>query len=95
MGLVGDFRIATLDGREQILADVGVSSPYQVSKYQLGADALDRAGFAPCGGDGSHQLTISSASGSNVTVPGEDTFPYQAGTVVPVVATPDDGHQFH
>ena len=53
-------------------------------------------GVAACDGDGAstYQLMISSASGGNVTVPGEGTFAYPAGTVVPLVATPDDGYQF-
>ena len=54
-------------------------------------------GVAACDGDGAstYQLMISSASGGNVTSPGEGTFPYQAGTVVALVATSDDGYRFH
>jgi hypothetical protein len=52
------------------------------------------AGAAACDGARTYQLAISSGSGGNVTTPGEGTFPYDAGTVVPVVATPDDGYQF-
>ena len=51
-------------------------------------------GVIACDGADTYQLTISSASGGNVTVPGEGTFAYPAGTVVPLVATPDDGYQF-
>jgi nucleoside-triphosphatase len=40
------FRIATLDGQEAILAHVGISSPYQVSKYKVATDALDRVGVS-------------------------------------------------
>ena len=39
-------------------------------------------------------LTVSSASGGNVTTPGEGTFTYPAGTAAPLVAAPDDGYQF-
>ena len=39
-------------------------------------------------------LTISSASGGNVTTPGEGNFTYDDGTVVDLVATPDSGYQF-
>ena len=52
------------------------------------------AGAAACDGNRTYQLTVSSGSGGNVTIPGEGTFPYPAGTVVPLVATPDDGYQF-
>jgi len=45
-------------------------------------------------GADTYQLTVSSGSGGNVTVPGEGTFTYDAGTVVPLVAAPDDGYQF-
>ena len=51
-------------------------------------------GATACDGDHTYQLTVSSGSGGNVTSPGEGTFPYQAGAVVPLVATPDDGYQF-
>jgi hypothetical protein len=51
-------------------------------------------GAVACDGARTYQLTISSASGGNVTIPGEGTFPYPAGTVVPLVATPDDGYRF-
>jgi len=49
-----------------------------------------------CDGAGArtYQLTISSASGGNVTTPGEGTFAYDAGMVVPLMATPDDGYEF-
>ena len=50
-------------------------------------------GITACDGD-TYQLTISSASGGSVTTPGEGTFTYDEGTVVPLVATPDDGYQF-
>jgi len=53
------------------------------------------AGAAACDGAGTYQLTISSASGGNVTSPGEGTFTYDAGTMVPLAAAPDDGYQFH
>jgi hypothetical protein len=53
-------------------------------------------GIIACDGAGSdtYQLTISSGSGGNITLPGEGTFTYDAGTVVPLVATPDDGYEF-
>ncbi len=36
------FRIRTLDGQEAILAHVDISSPYQVSRYRVDTEALDR-----------------------------------------------------
>jgi alpha-tubulin suppressor-like RCC1 family protein len=39
-------------------------------------------------------LTISSATGGNVTTPGEGVFTYDAGTVVNLVATPDASYHF-
>jgi len=56
--------------------------------------AVLMAGIAACDGAGTYQLTISCTSGGNVTAPGEGTFPYPAGTVVQLVAIPDDGYQF-
>jgi nucleoside-triphosphatase len=41
-GLRQGFRIVTLDGQEAILAHVGISSAYQVSKYRVDTDALDK-----------------------------------------------------
>ena len=51
-------------------------------------------GIVACDGVGTRQLTISSASGGSVITPGEGTFTYDAGTVVQLVATPDDGYNF-
>jgi len=41
-----------------------------------------------------HDLTITSTEGGTVTTPGEGTFPYDAGEVVNLVATPDPGYRF-
>jgi hypothetical protein len=43
---------------------------------------------------GQFGLTISSTVGGSVTVPGEGTFAYDAGTVVSLVASPASGYQF-
>ena len=50
--------------------------------------------IADCDGSETYQLSISSTSGGSVTSPGEDVFTYDAGTVVELVATPDDGYNF-
>ena len=39
-------------------------------------------------------VTTSSGTGGSVTIPGEGTFTYDAGTVVSLVATPANGYQF-
>lgn len=41
-----------------------------------------------------YQLTLSSTEGGEVTTPGEGTFAYWGGTVVNLVAEPDDGYGF-
>jgi hypothetical protein len=51
-------------------------------------------GLVGCNGGGSYTLTVDSTAGGLVTVPGEGTFSYGAGTVVELVAAPDDGHKF-
>jgi nucleoside-triphosphatase len=45
-GIRQGFRIIPLDGQEAVLAHVNISSPYQVSKYRVDTDALDRVGVA-------------------------------------------------
>ena len=41
-----------------------------------------------------YSLTVSSSGGGSVITPGEDTFAYEEGTVVDLVATADDGYYF-
>jgi len=48
------------------------------------------AGCAPV----QYNLTVSSTEGGQVTTPGEDTFTYNEGTVVNLVAEPEDGYHF-
>jgi len=45
-GIRQGFRIVTLDGQEAVLAHVGISSPYQVSKYKVDTDSLDTVGVS-------------------------------------------------
>ena len=40
------FRIIGLDGREAILAHINISSPYQVSKYRIDVESLNRIGVS-------------------------------------------------
>ncbi len=41
-----------------------------------------------------YDLTVGSSAGGSVTSPGENTFTYDAGTSVNLVATPTDGYRF-
>ena len=52
------------------------------------------AGMVGCGGGVEHDLTISSTDGGSVTTPGEDTYTYDEGEVVNLVATPVAGYYF-
>ena len=45
-GMRQGFRIVALDGQEAILAQVNLSSPYQVSKYRVDTDSLNRVGVS-------------------------------------------------
>jgi hypothetical protein len=42
----------------------------------------------------SYNLTVASTDGGAVTSPGEDTFPYDCGTEVPLVTTAEEGYYF-
>jgi hypothetical protein len=52
------------------------------------------AGAMACDGARTYQLAISSTSGGLVATPGEGTYPYGAGIVVQLVATPNEGYEF-
>ncbi|MDH4269754.1 MAG: hypothetical protein OEV52_05595 [Dehalococcoidia bacterium] len=43
---------------------------------------------------GWYGLTIASTSGGSVTKPGQGTFVYQSGTIVDLIAQPDEGYDF-
>jgi len=45
-GIRQGFRIITVDGQEVIFAHVSISSPYQVSKYRVDVDSLNRVGVS-------------------------------------------------
>ena len=45
-GVRQGFRLVTLDGEETILAHVDIRSPYQVSKYGVDIDSLDKVGVS-------------------------------------------------
>ncbi len=46
LGIRQGFRIATLDGRDAILAHVRISSPHRIGKYKVDIDALDIVGIS-------------------------------------------------
>ena len=45
-GVRQGFRIVTLDGEEAVLAHISISSPYQVSKYKVDIDSLNKVGVS-------------------------------------------------
>ena len=45
-GVRQGFRIITLQGQDAILAHVGITSPYQISKYKVDVDSLNRVGIS-------------------------------------------------
>jgi len=45
-GIRQGFRIVTIDGQEAVLAHVNISSPYQVSRYKVDIDSLNRLGVS-------------------------------------------------
>jgi nucleoside-triphosphatase len=45
-GVRQGFRIITLQGQDAILAHVGITSSYQISKYKIDVDSLNRVGVS-------------------------------------------------
>lgn len=45
-GVRQGFKIITLDGKVAILAHINISSPYQVSKYNVDIDSLNEVGIS-------------------------------------------------
>ena len=45
-GVRQGFRIVTIGGQEAVLAHVNISSPYQVSRYKVDIDSLNRLGVS-------------------------------------------------
>jgi len=45
-GVRQGFRIITLQGQDAILAHVGITSPYQISKYKVDVGSLNRVGVS-------------------------------------------------
>jgi len=73
-------------GDVDTIADVYSAS----TNITMDADKNVTANFALL----SYNLTVDSTDGGNVTAPGEDTFPYDCGTVVNLVAAAELGYHF-
>ncbi|MFO7997234.1 MAG: GLUG motif-containing protein [Dehalococcoidia bacterium] len=80
VGWTGD--VGTIANVDAIITTVTMYNDYEIS---ANFEQIPSNQFA---------LTISSASGGSVTMPGEATFVYDQGTVVNLVADPDDNHIF-
>jgi arabinogalactan endo-1,4-beta-galactosidase len=71
----------------------------RIVSISLAVALILSVGLVGCGGEETpetieYNLTISSTGGGSVTTPGEGTFTYSAGTIVNLVASPDNGYQF-
>jgi hypothetical protein len=71
------------------IADVNAAS----TTITMDDDYAIQANFMSIG-PAQYRLTISSSTGGSVTAPGEGTFSYSEGTVVHLVATPDDYYHY-
>jgi hypothetical protein len=84
-----DFRFVNWTGNASTIANVNGAT----TTITMNDDYEITANFEQIP-PGQFSLTVSSTSGGSVTVPGEATFTYDEGTVVNLVATPDDGYRF-
>jgi len=84
-----DYQFDNWTGDVDTIADVNAATTTITmnSNYSITANFKPRT-------QGQFELTISSTEGGSVTTPGEGTFTYIQGTVVNLVATPDDGYRF-
>ena len=80
-------RVGTIGGVTAAKITITMNNNYCIMANFI---AVPRHGTSPS----SYNLTINRTDGGNVTKPGEGTFPYVAGAVVNLVATPDPGYQF-
>ncbi|UCG57707.1 MAG: hypothetical protein JSU70_22940 [Phycisphaerales bacterium] len=85
------------DGSELNIPELIFEEPVFVLTFRghaPGQVAIDHLGVEPWGAITKHTLTISSTSGGSVATPGEGSFEYASGAVVPVIATEDIGYEF-
>jgi len=99
-GKTGDFVFASVTLRavgsagDTSYLDIAVKTLINIRGDSI-QHSVDNGLFTvKAGGVGQYGLTISSAEGGSVTTPGEGTFTYDAGEVVQIVASPDDGYEF-
>jgi hypothetical protein len=79
------YRFTKWSGDVDTIADVNAAS----TTITMNGDYSITANFVT-----KYDLTISSTEGGEVTTPGVGTFPYDGGTVVDLVVTPDAGYRF-
>jgi hypothetical protein len=79
------------DGEFVGLVFAGSEDSAVICKAEHIIDGLNIAVEPPVG---QYSLTISSTPGGSVTIPGEGMFIYDAATVVPLVAVPDEHYHF-
>jgi outer membrane protein assembly factor BamB len=103
IGADGTIYVGATDGRLYAINPNGsqkwsfITGGSVYSSAAIGADGTIYVGshdnklYAITGG---YDLTISSTAGGSVTAPGEGTFPYDQGTVVNLVAEPDEDYRF-
>jgi hypothetical protein len=87
------YRFVGWTGGPDIIADVSAAS----TTITMNRDCLINANFAEIPETPQipqYDLTISSAAGGSVNVPGEGIFSYNASTVVDLVAEADSGYKF-
>jgi uncharacterized repeat protein (TIGR02543 family) len=83
------YRFVNWTGNVGTIANVNAAS----TAITMNADYSITANFEQIPA-GQFDLNTSSTTGGSVTVPGEGTFMYDAGTVVSLVATPTTGYEF-
>jgi hypothetical protein len=71
----------------------------RVISISLAVGLILSVGLVGCAGEEvpeilEYNLTVSSTEGGSVTSPGEGTFTYEEGTLIDLVAQPDEGYQF-
>jgi hypothetical protein len=76
--------VSTIDDVHAAATNITVDGDYSITaNFETGGTATAE-----------RTLTISSTTGGSVTTPGEGTFPYDAGTVVSLLASPANGYKF-
>jgi len=79
------YRFVSWTGNVSTIADVNAAA----TNITMNGDYSITANFVK-----QYNLTTSSIEGGSVTKPGEGMFTYDAGTVVDLLAIPDDGYYF-